>query len=110
MECAGLAQDGNRLRSTHSGVILHLMSNWVALSEDERSDIKTKLITALGSIGIKSAIGRWNKPGELRCWQLTIGTLWCSTQSRHGIARALEQAIARADIDVPRGGVILRGP
>ena len=84
------------------------MPDWTALSEDERDDIKNKLIAALNSIGIKGATARWTKPAQLPNWQLIIKTSWCDRQSRSDVLRARDQAIARADVRGPMNGVILK--
>ena len=84
------------------------MADWTALSEDEKNDIKNKLIAALNSIGIKGATAWWNKPAVLHHWQLIIETLWCANKTRTAIIRSLEQAMARADVQGPMNGVILK--
>ena len=85
------------------------MPNWAALSEDDRNDIENKLIAALNSIGIRGATARWNAPAYLHHWQLIIETSWCDTKSRNEAAIAREQAMARADIQAPINGVLLKG-
>jgi len=84
------------------------MRNWLALSEDERTDIENGLKAALNSIGIKGAITGWSGPGHLPHWRLTLETSWCANKSRNDISRALEQAMARADIQAPVNGVHLK--
>jgi hypothetical protein len=82
--------------------------DWTALSEDERNDIKQKLIAALNSIGIKGATARWNNPAQLPHWQLIIQTSWCDQQSRSDVLRVRDQVMAKADIQGPMNSVILR--
>jgi len=84
------------------------MADWTALSEDERNDIKQKLIAALKSMGIKGATTWWNKPVQLPHWQLIIQTSWCERQSHSDVLRVRDQAMARADIQAPLNGVILK--
>jgi len=84
------------------------MADWTALSEDERKDIKNKLIAALNSLGIKGATAWWNKAAKLPHWQLIIQTSWCERQSRSEVLRVRDQAIARADVQGPMNGVILK--
>ncbi len=91
-----------------SRAILQPMRNWLALSEDERKDIENNLMAALNSIGIKGAVTRWSSPGHLPHWRLTIETSWCANKSRNDVSRALEQAMARVDIEAPINGVLLR--
>jgi hypothetical protein len=86
------------------------MQDWTALSENERKDIEDKIMAALNSNGIKAAIARWNMPGPLPHWQLMLETPWCASMSRNDVARALEQAMARADIAGPVNGIILKRP
>jgi hypothetical protein len=86
------------------------MQDWTALSENERKDIEDKIMAALNSNGIKAAIARWNMPGPLPHWQLMLETPWCASMSRNDVARALEQAMARADIAGPVNGVTLKRP
>jgi hypothetical protein len=81
---------------------------WTTLSEDERNDIANKLIAALNSIGIKGTTARWNVHTRSPRWQLTIESPWCANKSRSGVSRALEQAMARTDIQAPINGVILK--
>jgi|ERR1019366_76864 hypothetical protein len=76
------------------------MRDWTALSEDEIKNIEAKIVAALNSIGIKVAKARWNMPVPLPHWQLMIETPWCASMSRNDVDRALEQAMARADIQV----------
>jgi hypothetical protein len=84
------------------------MADWTALSEDERKDIENKLRAALNSLGIKGAMTRWNKPAQLPHWQLIIQTSWCERQSRSDILGVRDQAMARADVQAPMKGVILK--
>lgn len=84
------------------------MQNWAALSEDDRNDIENKVLAALNSIGIKDTIAHWNKPAQLPHWQLIIETSWCASKPRSDVARAREQAMARANIYGPMNGVVLR--
>jgi hypothetical protein len=86
------------------------MPDWTALSEYERNNIEAKIVAALNSNGIRAAIARWNKPGPLPHWQLMLETPWCASMSRDDVARALEQAMARADISGPVNGVTLKRP
>jgi hypothetical protein len=86
------------------------MRDWTALSEEERSEIESKLVAALNSIGIKGAVTRWNVPSQLPHWQLVIETSWCDKQPRSDILIARDQAMARADIQGPMNGVILKSP
>ena len=86
------------------------MRDWTALSEEERNDIESKLRAALNSIGIKGAVTRWNKPAQPPHWQLVIETSWCDKQPRSNIMIARDQAMARADIEGPMNGVILKSP
>lgn len=86
------------------------MRDWTALSAAERNDIEHKLIAALNSIGIKGAVTRWNVPSQLPHWKLLIETPWCNEHGRGEILIALDQALARADIQVPMDGVILKSP
>jgi hypothetical protein len=86
------------------------MRDWTALSDEERNDIESKLRAALNSIGIKGAVTRWNKPAQLPHWQLVIETSWCDKQPRSNILIARDQAMARADIEGPMNGVILKSP
>lgn len=86
------------------------MQNWAALSEDDRNDIENKVLAALNSIGIKDTIAQWNKPAKLPHWQLIIETSWCSSKSRSDVVIARDQAMARADIQRPMNGVVLRRP
>jgi hypothetical protein len=86
------------------------MPDWTDLYEEERRDIESKLMIALSSIGIKGAMTRWNMPSQLPHWQLVIQTSWCADKPHHDVALALEQAMARADIQAPLGAVILGGP
>jgi hypothetical protein len=86
------------------------MRDWTALSEDEIKDIEAKIVAALNSIGIKVAKARWNMPGPLPHWQLMLETKWCASMSQHDVARALEQSMARADIQAPINGIILKRP
>jgi hypothetical protein len=89
-------------------VILPAVPDWTALSEDERKAIKQKLIAALNSVGIKGATARWNNPAQLPHWQLIIQTSWCDWQSRNDVLRVRDQAMARADLQAPINGVILK--
>ena len=84
------------------------MRDWTALSEEERNEIESKLMAALNSIGIKGAVTRWNKPAHLPHWQLVIETSWCDKQPRSNVLIACDQAMARADIEGPLYGVILK--
>jgi hypothetical protein len=84
------------------------MGDWTGLSEDERNEIKQKLLATLKSLGIMGATGQWNKPEQLPHWQLVIETSWCDRQFRSNVLRVTEQAMARADIQAPIGGVILK--
>ena len=84
------------------------MADWTTLSEAERNDIKNRLIAALNSTGIKGAVTRWNKPAQLPHWQLIIQTSWCERQSRRDVLSVRDQAVARADIQAPINGVILK--
>ena len=84
------------------------MADWTSLSEAERNDIKNRLIAALNSLGIKGAVPRWNKPAQLPHWQLIIQTSWCERQSRSDVLSVRDQAMARADIQAPINGVILK--
>ena len=86
------------------------MRDWTALSEYERKDIEDKIMAALNSIGIKGAVTRWNKPGPLPHWQLMLETKWCASMSQNDVARALEQSMARADIQAPANSVMLKRP
>jgi hypothetical protein len=86
------------------------MQDWTALSEDERKDIEAKIVAALNSNGIRAAKAQWNMPGPLPHWQLMLETPWCASMSRNDVARALEQAMARADIPGPLNGVTLKRP
>jgi len=86
------------------------MQDWTALSEDEIKNIEAKIVAALNSIGIKVAKARWNMPGLLPHWQLMLETPWCASMSRNDVARALEQAMARADIHGPLNGITLKRP
>jgi hypothetical protein len=85
------------------------MPDWTALSEDERNDIQQKLLAALNSLGIKGATAWWSKPAELPHWQLVIQTSWCERQSRSDALRVRDQAMARADVQGPINGIILKG-
>ena len=84
------------------------MRNWLDLSEDEREEIENELLAALNSIGVKGAMAHWSSPGLLPHWRLTIETSWCAGKSRNDISRALEQAMARADIQAPVNGIHLK--
>jgi hypothetical protein len=84
------------------------MPDWTVLSEDERNEIKNKLIAALNSLGIKGAMARWNKPAQLPHWQLIIQTSWCDRNSRSDALRVRDQAMARADVHIQINGVILK--
>jgi hypothetical protein len=84
------------------------MADWTSLSAVERNDIEHKLIAALNSIGIKVAVTRWNVPSQLPHWQLLIETSWCKEHIRSEILIALDQAMARADVQAPINGVILK--
>jgi hypothetical protein len=84
------------------------MRDWTTLSENERNDIEYKLIAALNSIGVRGATVQWNMPAQLPHWQLIVETSWCASKSRNGVAIAREQAMARADIQAPINGVILK--
>ena len=86
------------------------MRDWTALSEDEIKNIEAKIVAALNTIGIKVAKARWNMPGPLPHWQLMIETPWCASMSRNDVDRALEQAMARAGIQAPINGIILKRP
>ena len=83
------------------------MADWTALSERGRTDIQAKLMAALNSLGIKDAVARWIKPPQLPHWQLIIETAWCNNKSRPDVRQALEQAMARAQMQAPENGVIL---
>ena len=91
-------------------MILPFMQDWTNLYEEERRDIENKIMRALSSIGIKGGVSRWNMPAQLPHWQLIIQTSWCADKSRREVSLALEQAMARADIQAPMNGVILGGP
>lgn len=91
-------------------VILNAMRDWTALSEHERREIEDKLMAALNSIGIKGAATRWNMPGRIPHWQLIIETSWCAGKSWNSVSTAQGQAMARADIQGPAHGVVLRSP
>ena len=86
------------------------MSDWTNLYEEERRDIESKLMIALNSIGITGTVTRWNMPSHLPHWQLVIQTSWCADKPHQTVALALEQAMARADIQAPMCAVILGGP
>jgi hypothetical protein len=86
------------------------MRDWTALSEKERSDIENKLMETLGFIGIKGTVTQWNAPSKLPYWLLIIETSWCDNKPRTGVARSLEQAMARANIQGPKNGVVLKSP
>jgi hypothetical protein len=86
------------------------MADWTALSEDERKDIEAKIVAALNCNGIRAEVARWNTPGPLPHWQLMLETPWCASMSRNDVTRALEQAMARADIQSPINGVTLKRP
>ena len=86
------------------------MQDWTALSDDEIKNIEAKIVAALNLIGIQVARARWNMPGPLPHWQLMLETPWCASMSRNDVARALEQAMARADIAGPVNGVTLKRP
>ena len=89
-------------------MILEAVQDWTALSEDERNEIKNKLITALNYLGIKGATARWNKPAQVPHWQLIIQTSWCDRNSRSAALMLRDQAIARAVVQGPMDGVILK--
>ena len=89
-------------------MILHAVRNWVILSEDERNNIGNELIAALNSIGVGGATAQWNMPAHLPHWQLIIESSWCASKSRNEVSIAREQAMARADIQAPINGVILK--
>ena len=91
-------------------MILQTTQDWTALSEDERKDIEAKIVAALDSNGIRAATVRWKMPGPLPHWQLMLETPWYASMSRNDVSRALEQAMARADIHGPLNGVILKRP
>jgi len=85
------------------------MADWSTLSEAERNDIENKILAALDSIGIRGAMAQWNKPAQLPHWQLIIQSSWCDEHSHSDILRAKEQAIARAEVQGPMNGIILKG-
>ena len=85
------------------------MVDWSALTEAERNDIENKVLAALNSIGVQSETTCWNKPAQLPHWQLIIQTPWCDKHSRGDVSRAKEQAIARAQVEAPINGIILKG-
>jgi hypothetical protein len=86
------------------------MRDWTALTEDEIKKIQAKVVAALNSIGIKVTVARWKMLGPLPHWQLTLEAPSCANKSRDDVARVLEQAMARAHIQAPINGIMLRRP
>jgi hypothetical protein len=86
------------------------MPDWTDLSIKDRAHIEHNLTLSLNHLGIKGALTRWSKPSKLPHWQLVIQTSWCVDKQRNAVAQALDQAMARADIQAPLNGIILRGP
>jgi hypothetical protein len=86
------------------------MPDWTALSVEDRAYIEDRLMRALNYIGVKGALTRWNEPTKLPYWQLVIQSSWRADKQRHVVAQALDQAMARADIQAPLNSIILGGP
>lgn len=86
------------------------MQEWSALSVEDRAIIEDRILTELGEVGIKGAVTRWIKPSHLRPWQLVIQTSWCSDKPASNVDVALDQAMARADVQAPKNVVMLMGP
>jgi hypothetical protein len=80
------------------------MGDWKELSVEDQILIQDNLMRAFNHLGIKGAMTRWDKPSH---WRLSIQTSWCAGKTHPSITRVLEQAIARASIQAPKGGIIL---
>ena len=59
-----------------------------------------------------ASLGKNRRPQRRRSAlrSLMLETPWCASMSRNDVSRALEQAMARADIHGPLNGVILKRP
>ena len=101
----------HRLRRAPFRVILALMPDWEYLSIEDRKRIEHRLMGALYQIGIKGAVTRWESPTAYRrYWQLKIQTSWCANKHHKLVLEVLEQAMARADVEAPKLGIVLSKP
>lgn len=83
---------------------------WTSLSEEQRKDMKDRMLSALASLAVVPAAARWAYTEPLQHWQLIIESPWCGSHSVSDVNRAREQAVERARLDAPMNGVVLKIP